>query len=343
MLISDRKKFIFIHIPKAAGTTVRKRLIKYEDRNNFYMGFDYNPVLGRRVDKPHLPYLDFLFYEDAKYISDYFVFCFVRNPYDRFYSAFQYHKKQKKLPDSISFNSYVLQHLDPLTIRYNSRFSHFCPQHFFTHYKKKCISDFIGKCERFEDDFIRLEQILGVKTEKKSWNVGNPEDGEYKYIKYFQSETIQLVNNFYKDDFLLFDYRMITPPKKSYSQSKLSNASIVYAQPEDYISYLNAIKIDSFPLDIVANDPFSFEVIAVPKDNNTQIKEVILELPNQTIVAEKGLKSIRYGRIYPQIIESRNSRFKFSNIYLENNDSLYIKVVFEDKKYLKIAEIIPRL
>ena len=36
MLISDSHKFAFIHIPKCAGTTVRKSLLKFDTRNNFY-------------------------------------------------------------------------------------------------------------------------------------------------------------------------------------------------------------------------------------------------------------------------------------------------------------------
>jgi hypothetical protein len=343
MLISDRKKFIFIHIPKTGGMTVRDRLMKYEDRKNFYFGFSHSTALGKKVDKAHLPYLDFLSYEDSKYLNEYFVFCFVRNPYDRFYSAFIQHKHMRKLPDSVEFNSYVLEKLDNIRIRYDFYFSHFCPQPFFTHYKKKCIPDFIGRCENFENDFIRLEQILDVKIEKKkSVNRRDKEDGEYKYIKYFKPETINLVNNLYKDDFMLFNYRMITLPEEVSSTATSSSPKVVYAEPKDYISYLNAIKIDALPSNIVMNEKFSFEGIAVPKDNNTHIKEIVLELPNKKkIIAERGFQSPRYGEIYPQVIGSENCRFKFSDICLSNHDAIHVKVLVEDDKLVEIAQIIP--
>lgn len=68
---SNKKKFIFIHIPKSAGTAIRSALGELEE--------------GRR----HLPW--WVYYNSSyKKYNEYFKFSFVRNPYDRVESAYKY-------------------------------------------------------------------------------------------------------------------------------------------------------------------------------------------------------------------------------------------------------------
>ena len=47
MIISDRNKFVFIHIPKCAGTSIRSRVEHLDDRNGAYSSrLDEHPELG---------------------------------------------------------------------------------------------------------------------------------------------------------------------------------------------------------------------------------------------------------------------------------------------------------
>lgn len=88
MIISDTEKFIFIHNPKCAGTTVRTTLSRYDSRNNFYWMYDrFN---GMDIDKAHLPLhiLEKYAPSDFKLMDEYFVFGFVRHPLERFISSF---------------------------------------------------------------------------------------------------------------------------------------------------------------------------------------------------------------------------------------------------------------
>lgn len=95
MIISDRHRFIFVHIPKCAGTSVRGALQPYDDsggRFDQHVGED--PAFGR-VDFTHLP-LDLLaamFPEDYAKFADYASFCVVRDPFQRFPSAVAQHVK----------------------------------------------------------------------------------------------------------------------------------------------------------------------------------------------------------------------------------------------------------
>jgi hypothetical protein len=88
MIISDTRQFVFLHNPKCAGTTVRETLARFDTTGNlFWMYDEWN---GVKFDKAHAP----LFLMQQKYpayferLQRYFVFSFVRNPYERVVSAF---------------------------------------------------------------------------------------------------------------------------------------------------------------------------------------------------------------------------------------------------------------
>ena len=68
----DRNKCIFIHIPKAAGTSVLAALGKKSEKGRDHVSWQtYKKA-------------------DSKKFNNYFKFSFVRNPYDRAFSAYHY-------------------------------------------------------------------------------------------------------------------------------------------------------------------------------------------------------------------------------------------------------------
>lgn len=73
-MICHKHKFVFVHIPKCAGVSI------------------YHVFQTERKDQHHKRLCD-LCAETRSTTKNYFKFCFVRNPWDRMVSSFNYQKK----------------------------------------------------------------------------------------------------------------------------------------------------------------------------------------------------------------------------------------------------------
>lgn len=89
MILSDHYKFVFIHVPKCAGTSVREAVLPYHDADSrFLKTVERHPELGE-IDFRHLPLsllrdLDPEAFEKLKLYESY---ALLRDPFKRFRSA----------------------------------------------------------------------------------------------------------------------------------------------------------------------------------------------------------------------------------------------------------------
>ena len=89
MIISDRNKFVFIHIPKCAGTSVRSRIEHLDDRRGAYSSrLDEHPELGL-LNYVHIPLstLRDHFPHEYECVKAYRSLAIMRNPAERFVSS----------------------------------------------------------------------------------------------------------------------------------------------------------------------------------------------------------------------------------------------------------------
>lgn len=96
MIISDHYQFVFVHIPKCAGTSVRKPIQNLDDRDGFYTGrVDHHDTL-ELLDYVHIPLfvLREYFPEDYEKIHDYWSFAVLRDPFARFPSSISQRMKR---------------------------------------------------------------------------------------------------------------------------------------------------------------------------------------------------------------------------------------------------------
>ena len=188
----DKYRCIFIHIPKTAGTAIAHTL------------FGCSAGVHRTVrDYQKI-------FPPATY-KKYFKFTFVRNPYDRLNSAFQFLKKgglnqsdQEWAREHVNkyedLDQFVRDWLSDDSV-FNS--IHFKPQ---VHYLRNELGDidldFIGKYENLNQDYRLISEGLRINGELDRINVTKDKDADVSLSEF----SLAKIQEVYADDFDLLGY-----------------------------------------------------------------------------------------------------------------------------------------
>jgi hypothetical protein len=191
-------KSIFIHIPKAGGISILKSLYG-QDVNGF----------------GHPTYRRFLNMFGRHDFNSFYKFTFVRNPWDRTLSAYQFlkrggmHHLDKKFCDDVlaqyeTFYDFVL---NGLTLENANNWVHFIPQYLYVYDENLNLKvDFIGRFEGFSHDFETVRNTIGVGSALVHLN--KTQDKKHiNYREYYTPEMIEVINQIYKEDIKLFNYQ----------------------------------------------------------------------------------------------------------------------------------------
>jgi len=188
----DDHECIFVHIPKTAGISVAESLFGYLPYH--YTTYDYKLIYGVRT------------------FRRYFKFAFVRNPWDRLFSAWRFLKgggwndedrawMEENIAGFDGFNDFVERWLTPETC---TTMMHFRPQWHFVCDKRRNIElDFLGYLETIEDDFAAVCARLGVETALQHKNASARAD----YREHYSDRARGVVEQVYRHDIDLFGYR----------------------------------------------------------------------------------------------------------------------------------------
>jgi hypothetical protein len=224
------KKIAFVHIPKTGGTTVNKILIRYFGRMSFEEGLTKNSIARRHWTKHQL-------IEHDQSFSDFFWFCFVRNPWERMVSEWRYHLMQAsddKVENLISEAAHLAierglpsieaEDLEEARIK-TGVFFYQDFKEFAEFAIKRCESertfwdnhwrpqsdfiddsmDFIGRMEEYEADVKRVFSLLGISKIGKipKRNASGP---KIDYRTLYDTRTRDMVGEFYSEDIRQFGY-----------------------------------------------------------------------------------------------------------------------------------------
>ncbi|MCE7992594.1 MAG: sulfotransferase family protein [Roseivirga sp.] len=217
MEISYRNNFIFVHIWKNAGTSVRQAISPYVYKVNLRRKISYhglsklhlpvNEKLERayNIKSPHLKACEICDLLGQNYYNQFYKFAFARNPYSRLVSQYNHvitresHKHHGLAGDLGSMEEYVKW-------RINSDKETFQWQ-FVTDSNENRIVDFIGKFENLESDLKTLGDNLDLTLKLPHLNRG-------KVIKETSVEDLfppkfrDFVKKNYEKDFEYFGYDM---------------------------------------------------------------------------------------------------------------------------------------
>ncbi|MCI5144356.1 MAG: chondroitin 4-O-sulfotransferase [Candidatus Electrothrix sp. AR3] len=191
-----KKRCIFIHIPKVAGTSILEMLSE-----------------KKSIRRDHLPW--YIYYmANRYYFNSAFKFAFVRNPWDRTLSAYCYLRAggnrhcdmamARIISKFNSFDDFVIKGLGEGNFRNHLLF---IPQsEFVINGNGKLAIDFLGKYENLKHDYAFVAKQLKIKGElcKKNNTIKKYKD----YHDYYNEEkSIKIIGDIYKQDIRLFDYK----------------------------------------------------------------------------------------------------------------------------------------
>jgi len=146
---------------------------------------------------------------------DYFVFSFVRNPFDRLVSCYEskYHRDIAIKKPYLTYKYYLFgiiskdlgfEHFIKTICRIPRRLAekHFRSQYASLYRRGKCVADFVGKFESLETDYEPIRQKYGFaplehynKTGKSNW------------MDYYTPKIAKIVYRKYRKDFETFGYQ----------------------------------------------------------------------------------------------------------------------------------------
>jgi hypothetical protein len=204
----DEKKLGYISIPKCASSSIRNHLTQYQQQNaQITKGLDQSGLkfCARISLFPH---------QVNQLREDYYLFSFVRNPLTRLYSCYRdkvVNAEKKK--DRCSLSPYGIHFgmsFDAFVTRVVEIPDKYADQHFrsacsFLMYKGELVVDFVGKFERFNEDWEVIASQFGLPAPGKTKRVSGPSTG-LKDIPISPS-VLEMVIERYANDLDAFGYR----------------------------------------------------------------------------------------------------------------------------------------
>ncbi len=204
MLINEKHNYVYVHVYKVAGQSVKLALRRHDYRwmpglRNHY---------SRLIELPQAySFRSLEAHSTAKEIRDYlgpekwdsmYSFSFVRNPWDwqvSLYHFIQTNKfnSQRGMVSAMSFDEYIKWRVEE-DLHLQSSF-------IFDRHGTQLV-DFVGRFENLSEDFATVCRKIGVDASLPHENASK-HDG---YKKYYNDTTASLIEEAFKPDIDAFGY-----------------------------------------------------------------------------------------------------------------------------------------
>ena len=187
-------KSLFVHIPKAAGISIGMSM--------------YGMKTG-----DHRKVKDYQFSFSCSDYSKMYKFTFVRNPFDRLYSAYNFLKQggrnkydklfyEKHISKFSNFEDFVCNWVSEENVK---KGVHFIPQiDFLTDFNGDININYIGRFESINEDYEKIRVELGIGKKLKSLNI--TDKNEKNYREKYTEEMKNIVERVYACDLKEFNY-----------------------------------------------------------------------------------------------------------------------------------------
>ena len=212
-MISNDKNFIFFHVPKNAGTTIKQEIKPYIRKGDSGFPFGDQGLLSGVMAR-HIGYAFGLWYDEIHrkkqlHLSqdnwqDYFKFGFTRNPWDRAVSNWLFVDRRIPTPQGKRFPK-LADYLEALPFETGTADSY----HAMEQWRHLCdpngnlLTNYLGKVETLEQDFDTICAV--IKHEPQPLRRMRKTDRTH-YHDYYDDYTKELVAKYYAKDIEMFNY-----------------------------------------------------------------------------------------------------------------------------------------
>lgn len=198
MSVYHKWRTVFVQIPKNASSSIHRILENPTDCHH-----------------DHKTYIDILSSNDPELIESYYSFAVVRNPYDRFVSAYEYMRAISEGHWNPSFEDAVNEFYSRGTYFYTTEETvHWWPQHRFVGIKNVMLVDDIVKYESINSEWPKIAENI-IKNLPKTYSKPSilmPHENQSQlresrnWKDYYNDDLAEKVYELYKKDFELFEY-----------------------------------------------------------------------------------------------------------------------------------------
>lgn len=216
MLLSNRYQFLFVHIAKTGGTSVRAALnpLRWRDPHYYLMwvAHRFSHWTGHRIGTKFPRHSKIIAAKEmlpAEHFEEIFKFSFVRNPWDLQVSSF--HHIQRERPQFMNgitdFKEFMRYKLDPQRpYQFHIDTSLEWQTDYLCDLRGKLLVDFIGRYENLAEDFNSVVQRLKLPIQQLP-HKRKATDRDKDYRRYYDDETAEMVARHFARDIELLDYR----------------------------------------------------------------------------------------------------------------------------------------
>lgn len=215
MLLSIRHRFLFVHIAKTGGTSVRAALEGLRWRDPWY----YPMFLCSRISHLSGHRLGTKLPRHAKvvaaqellpreYFDALFKFAFVRNPWDLQVSSFHHIRRERPhyLGGHETFADFLRWKLDPeRPYQYHIDTSITPQTDYLIDLRGRIIVDYIGRYEHLHQDFATVCERIGIRAPALP-HERQAKDRQRDYRHYYDDATAELVARHFARDIELLGY-----------------------------------------------------------------------------------------------------------------------------------------
>ena len=215
MLLSPKHRFLFVHIAKTGGTSVRAALAARRWVDPWYWPMflcsRFSHLSGHRIGTKFPRHAKVVAAKELlprAYFDALFKFAFVRNPWDLQVSSFHHIRRERPqyLGGHDTFADFLRWKLDPeRPYQFHVDTSIELQTDYLIDLKGNIVVDYIGRYERLEQDFQTACERIGLHgialPHRRRAN-----DRENDYRRYYDDATRELVARHFARDIELLRY-----------------------------------------------------------------------------------------------------------------------------------------